>query len=144
MLHDLHEGSIDAWAIWDPLLTAARQSHPVRVLVDGEGLVENHQFYISRKVFAFNNPHIIELILDDIRQAGAHISAHAAEVAHKISPQLQLTSSVLETSLGRLGYCPKSLDTDLIDKQQRIADAFFSLGQLPSAISVRDVVWRRS
>lgn len=143
LLHDLHEGSIDAWAIWDPLLTAARQSHPVRVLVDGEGLVENHQFYVSRKVFAFNNPHIIELILDDIRRAGAHINAHAAEVAQQLSPQLQLTSRVLENSLKRLGYCPRSLDKALIDKQQRIADVFFSLGQLPSAVSVRDLVWQR-
>ncbi|PWB84294.1 MAG: AAA family ATPase [Methylocystaceae bacterium] len=144
LLHDLHEGSIDAWAIWDPLLTAARHSHPVRVLVDGEGLVENHQFYISRKVFAFNNPHIIELILDDIREAGARIQVRAAEVAQKISPQLQLTPKVLENSLKRLSYCPKSLDKNLIEKQQKIADIFFSLGQLPSAVSVRDVVWQRS
>lgn len=62
LLHELHQGSIDAWAIWDPLLTAARHSHRVRVLIDGHGLVENHQFYLSRKVFAFNNPHILELI----------------------------------------------------------------------------------
>jgi aliphatic sulfonates family ABC transporter substrate-binding protein len=144
LLNELHEGNIDAWAIWDPLLTAARRSHRVRVLADGRGLAENHQFYLSRKVFAFNNPHIIELILDDIRLAGTHIRAHSAEVAQKISPQLHLTSDVVEDALARLSYSPRSLDGELIDKQQRIADLLFSLGQLPSSISVREAVWQRA
>jgi ABC-type nitrate/sulfonate/bicarbonate transport system substrate-binding protein len=84
------------------------------------------------------------LILDDIRLAGTHIRAHSAEVAQKISPQLHLTSDVVEDALARLSYSPRSLDGELIDKQQRIADLLFSLGQLPSSISVREAVWQRA
>ncbi|WP_437942845.1 aliphatic sulfonate ABC transporter substrate-binding protein [Sorangium sp. So ce341] len=48
-------GKVDAWVIWDPFLAAAELAG-ARVLQSGEGLVDNHLFYV-RSV----DPHIIEM-----------------------------------------------------------------------------------
>ena len=52
-------GSVDAWVIWDPFLAAAEQQLGARVLKDGQGLVNNLQFYLAdRRQLALNQPHV--------------------------------------------------------------------------------------
>src|ERR1700710_218223 len=45
-------GSVDAWVIWDPFLAAAEKQIGARILVDGKGIVSNHQFYLAATPYA--------------------------------------------------------------------------------------------
>ncbi|HEX7650029.1 MAG TPA: aliphatic sulfonate ABC transporter substrate-binding protein, partial [Noviherbaspirillum sp.] len=49
-------GSVDAWVIWDPFLAAAEKQLGARILVDGKGLVANHQFFLASRPYAEKNP----------------------------------------------------------------------------------------
>ena len=40
-------GAVDAWVIWDPFLAAAQAATGARMLADGTGLVDNHQFFLA-------------------------------------------------------------------------------------------------
>ena len=59
-------GAVDAWAIWDPFLAAAQAATGARTLVDGTGLVSNHQFYLAAQPFAAAHPAVVQAILADI------------------------------------------------------------------------------
>src|SRR5215207_1180776 len=56
-------GAVDAWAIWDPFLAAAQAATGARTLVDGTGLVSNHQFYLAAQPFAAAHPAVVAAIL---------------------------------------------------------------------------------
>src|ERR1700736_2724333 len=45
-------GAVDAWAIWDPFQAAAEAATGARTITTGEGIVSNHQFYLSSKKLA--------------------------------------------------------------------------------------------
>src|SRR5450830_1703198 len=39
------KGAVDAWIIWDPFLASAQKTLEARLLVDGNGIVNNRQYY---------------------------------------------------------------------------------------------------
>ena len=61
-------GSVDAWAIWDPFLTAAKRSTGGRVLKDGENLAANREFYLAAKPFAEQYPDRVKAILEETQK----------------------------------------------------------------------------
>jgi DNA-binding NtrC family response regulator/ABC-type nitrate/sulfonate/bicarbonate transport system substrate-binding protein len=142
LLEDLHDGAIDAWAIWEPLLSAARMRSKTHVLLDGSGFVENHQFYVARRHFACGQPQIVDAILAKIRSLGATPRERAEDELGAVARCLHLDRQVARHYLHRLDFEPKPLDRDVIGKQQSIADGYFAAGQLPARVSIEGAVWR--
>jgi aliphatic sulfonates family ABC transporter substrate-binding protein len=137
----LSGGALDAWVIWDPLLTEAQRSHDLRVLVDGSGLVSNRQFYLALRAYAAECPDIIDVLLAELRRAGEFAVNNPAEAARRAAMDLGIDASALEIALRRLTYGARPLDDVVIREQQAIADTLHSLGLLPGPISVREAVW---
>jgi aliphatic sulfonates family ABC transporter substrate-binding protein len=137
-------GQIDAWAIWDPLLSSAQIRSDVRVLTDGNGLVSNHQFYLTSQVFADRNPDIVAILLEELREVGEYAVRHSAEVARFMTREIGIEVPALELAFSRLSYGAKPLDDRAVRQQQDIANTFHALGVLPSAVHVRDAVWSRA
>jgi sulfonate transport system substrate-binding protein len=132
-------GSVDAWVIWDPYEAAAEASTGARILVDGTGLVANHQFYFSSKRFLSDNPKAVDVFLEALNEADEWTRNHIEAVAEQLSPSVGLPASVLATSLKRESYGILPISNEVIASQQRIADTFFALGLLPKAITVSDL-----
>ena len=132
---------IDAWVTWDPFLTAAQRTAEVRILVDGAGLVSNHQFHVASKEFAVRYPSIIHVVLDQLRKVGRCAVNDPAKAARRASQELGIDVSALEVAIGRLTHGAKPLDGRVIGEQQKIADRFYALGLIPRAILIRDAVW---
>lgn len=137
----LDAGDADGWALWDPLLTIAQRSKEVRVLFDGSGLVSNHQFHIARRAFAENNPETIQILIEELRHIGLHVTSRPVEAAQSLSSKMGVDVPTLEITFNRLTHGAKPLDQDVVWEQQKIADRFYALGLIPKAISVRDTVW---
>ncbi|WP_247878113.1 sulfonate ABC transporter substrate-binding protein [Azospirillum sp. TSO22-1] len=133
-------GSVDAWVIWDPFLIAAQRATQARVLADGTGLVSNHQFYLSTRGYARDNPKVIGAFLEEIADVAAWASKSPAEAAGILAPQTGIEAGALEIAIARLGYGVKPLNEQVVAEQQRIADTFFGLGLIPKKIDVRDAL----
>ncbi|MFG1346609.1 aliphatic sulfonate ABC transporter substrate-binding protein [Xanthobacter autotrophicus DSM 431] len=140
-LDRLTRGEIDAWAIWDPLLTAAELRGRARQLVDGRGIVPNHQFYLGNDAFVRANPEVIGLLLGELGNVGKYTATHVPQVARRMAPEIGISSASLEVAYGRLTYGARPLDHDVVRQQQEIADAFFHAGILPAAVEVGRAVW---
>jgi len=131
----------DAWALWDPLLTIAQRSREVRVLVDGRGLVLNHEFHIARRDFAAAHPDIISMSHEELRRIGRLLGAQALETARALSPKMGIDVPTLEIMFKRLTHGTRLIDQNVVWEQQKIADRFYALGLIGKPISVRDAVW---
>src|SRR5947208_895795 len=79
-------GSVDAWVIWDPFQAAAEVATGARTLVDGTGLVANHQFYLATKSFADANPRVIDTVIAALADIDRWAKDNAHAVAEELSP----------------------------------------------------------
>ncbi len=137
----LERGEIDAWVIWDPLLSAALHTANLRVIADGNGLVANRQFYLGRRSFVRDNPQTIETLLRELQIAGQQAVQHSASIAKRLAEELNIDAVALEAALRRMTYGMKPLDADVIAEQQIIADTLYMTGLLPSSVLVSDAVY---
>ena len=81
--------------IWDPYEAAAEASTGARILTDGTGLVDNHQFYFSSKTFLADNGKAVDAVLDALNEADDWSKNHIDEVATQLSPSVGLPAPVL-------------------------------------------------
>ncbi|WP_288475127.1 aliphatic sulfonate ABC transporter substrate-binding protein [uncultured Pantoea sp.] len=133
--------AVDAWMMWDPLLSDAENSGQFRVIADGSGRVSNHQFYLAERGFAAQGGDLITVLLAALEQTGRYIDAHRAEAAGLLSTELGIPTSALLHALARRSHQTQRMNLAIIREQQMIADRFYALGLLNRAIRVRDSVW---
>ena len=131
-------GSVDAWAIWDPFFAAAQKQIGARVLVDGSGLVKNHQFYLAARGFTQQSPALVHAVLDEIGKVDAWGRAHPDEVAAFLAPAIGLDKATVELATSRYSFGATPVGDDVLAEQQKIADVFTDLRLIPKRLVVRD------
>jgi sulfonate transport system substrate-binding protein len=133
-------GVIDAWVIWEPYRTATEMSLGARTLSDGAGIVSNNDFFFVAKPFAQAHPQMIDLVLGATRDVFAQAAKDIPGTAKTFSAAAGFPVTVLETTLSHRGFAVRPISNEVIDEQQRIADAFTALGLIAGAIKVSDAV----
>ncbi len=134
-------GSVDAWVIWDPYQAAAEKQLQARTLRDGEGIVQNLQFYLATRPYAEKNPQIIKALIEEVRAVGEWSKANPQEVTNQVAPLLGLPADITLTSVKRQGYGATFITPEVVQAQQKIADSFYQLKLIPKPLSVKDVIW---
>lgn len=134
-------GAVDAWVIWDPYQAAAEQQLQARTLRDGQGLVDNNQFYLATKPYAQQHPQVIATLVDEVRSVGEWSKSNPEQVTKEVSPLLGLPADITLTSVKRQGFGAEFITPDVVAAQQKIADAFYQLKLIPKPLSIKDVIW---
>ena len=134
-------GSVDAWVIWDPYQAAAEQQLQARTLRDGQGIVDNLQFYLATKPYAQKHPEVITALVEEVRAVGEWSKAHPEEVTAQVAPLLGLPADITLTSVKRQGYGAQFLNPQTVAAQQKIADSFHQLKLIPKPLRIHDVIW---
>jgi sulfonate transport system substrate-binding protein len=131
-------GSVDAWIIWDPFLAAAQASGHARILADGTGLVDNHQFYLSNR--HFTDAKVLNAIQGAIREIDHRTIGDPAQSAEILSPEIGLPKPVVAAAIARQSWNIQPIDDKLIQAQQVIADTFFNLGLIGKTVRIADAL----
>ncbi|MFP5393986.1 MAG: sulfonate ABC transporter substrate-binding protein [Gammaproteobacteria bacterium] len=131
-------GAVDAWVIWDPFLAAAEKQLGARVLVDGKGLVSNHQFYLAARPFANANPELVNIVIEELAKVDEWGRTNQKDVAAILAQQTGLPVDVVSLAASRYAYGVKPVTAQVIAEQQRIADVFANLKLIPKPILVKD------
>ncbi|VVD61031.1 aliphatic sulfonate ABC transporter substrate-binding protein [Pandoraea anhela] len=139
----LERGSVDAWAIWDPFLTAVLEQSPVRLLANGEGAADHHQFFLSQRAFAEKRGDVIKATLESLGQTGQQIRADYAAAAVQLAPIQGLDAKIIEKGLRHYAHVYKPVSEPVLAAQQRIADTFLQLRLIPKSIRVADATLRQ-
>ncbi len=136
----LKAGEIDAWAIWDPILSAALRSADVKVLTDGGDLAPNRQFYLGRPAYVAANGEIVDMLLQELRTAGEQAVRHAPGMARILAQEIKLDAMAVETALRRMSFGANLLDDSVVAEQQLVADRLYESGLLRSPVLISDAV----
>ena len=137
-------GSVDAWAIWDPFLTAATTKTGAKVLQDGESVIANREFFLAEKNFAKAHQDVLLSLREAIDRCATWTKTKPDEIVHYLAPQLGLSEEVINTVVRRQSWGFQPISDQVTSDQQAIADTFLSLKLIPKPVHVADVVLRLS
>jgi sulfonate transport system substrate-binding protein len=127
----LEQGSIDAWAIWDPFLAAAQAQSNARLVADAQGVA-------SQREFAQKRQNVIAIVMEELGKEGQWVKQNTAAAAAELAPIQGLDASIIQTSLEHYAHVYKPIDAEVLAEQQRIADTFYELKLIPRKIVTRD------
>jgi sulfonate transport system substrate-binding protein len=133
-------GRVDAWAIWDPFLTAAEQATGAQVLTTAKDLAANREFFLSTRGFIEKNPGFLPALIGAVNGAGQWAAEKPSEVANYLAKEVGMDPQILELIIRREPWGFQPVDAAVIADQQAIADLFFSLKLIPKTIKVSDAV----
>ncbi|KJC59675.1 ABC transporter substrate-binding protein [Bradyrhizobium sp. LTSPM299] len=137
-------GSIDAWAIWDPYFAIGETKQNGRILVNSREVTKTNSFYIANRDFASNHGRALQQIVDVTSATADWAQAHPDEVAKSLAAVTGVPLDIQTIAAKRAGFSVSPVSADIIATQQGVADRFFKLGLIPKQIVVRDIVWRSS
>jgi sulfonate transport system substrate-binding protein len=138
----LEQGHVDAWSVWDYFYASAEMQSGARPLTDGEGIVDNHNFYLSRRPFVEQYPDALKVVLEEVRKTEEWVKTNPVAAAESLSKQTGVDAKILERAIRRSNYGPEYLKPEVIAAQQKIADTIHAIGLIPKAIVVKDAVWQ--
>lgn len=133
---------VDAWVIWDPLLSSIQHTARARVLRDGRGLTLNTAYYLANREFAQAHPELVDELLVHAVKAVEWAKSNTSLVAELVSAQLNISSRAIASWLQR-HPTTGALTPELMASQQSIADTLYRLQLLPKPVQVADAGWRR-
>nr|WP_249792570.1 aliphatic sulfonate ABC transporter substrate-binding protein [Bradyrhizobium sp. BRP22] len=135
-------GSIDAWAIWDPYFAIGEAKQNGRILVNAYEVTKSNSFFIANRDFSKNHGPILQQINDVIASTAAWAEAHRDEVAKSLSAVTGVPLDIQTVAANRAAFKIGPVTDDIVATQQGVADRFFRLGLIPKQIAIRDIVWR--
>ncbi|WP_122585863.1 sulfonate ABC transporter substrate-binding protein [Pseudomonas syringae] len=137
-------GSVDAWAIWDPYYSIALNEGHSRLLADGEGLGLSGPFYTARRGFADNNGAFVQSVLDELTAADALTRSQRAESIQILARSMGLSEAVITQYLDHRPASPSlPITPEIVRAQQATADLFFDNHLVPKRVDIQQAVWNR-
>ncbi|WP_109479844.1 aliphatic sulfonate ABC transporter substrate-binding protein [Paraburkholderia sp. C35] len=127
-------GSVDAWITWDPYVASVDKNPDVRILENGNGLASYQRYYLASRTFADAHPEVVQVVFDQLKEAGEWLRAHPDEAAKTLAPVWGLDASTIERANARRSYVVRAVAQQNFGEQQIIADAFYKNGLLPARV----------
>ncbi|MEI9426098.1 sulfonate ABC transporter substrate-binding protein, partial [Mesorhizobium sp. Cs1299R1N1] len=131
-------GSIDAWAIWDPYFAIGETKQNGRILVNAHEITKTNSFFIANRDFARNHGPVLQQIIDVLASTANWAEAHCDEVAKSLSTVTGIPLDIQTIAANRAAFRIGPVTDDIVATQQGVADRFFKLGLIPKEIAIRD------
>ena len=135
-------GSIEAWAIWDPYFAIGEKRQNGRILVNAYEVAKTNSFYLANRDFANANVQHTRDVIEGLAQAARWAEANRAEVAAALAAVTGVPLEVQIVAANRASFAIGPVTDGIVDTQQAVADRFFKLGLIPKPIVIRDAVWK--
>ena len=135
-------GSIEAWAIWDPYFAIGETRQNGRILINAREVTKTNSFYIANRDFAKNHGAILQQIVDVTTATAKWAEQHRDEVAKSLAAVTGIPLEIQTIAANRSAFVVGPVTDDIVATQQGVADRFHKLGLIPKPIVIRDIVWR--
>jgi sulfonate transport system substrate-binding protein len=134
------QGNIDAWAVWDPFTADTQLNSEAKMLVNGEGLTSDRDFFVANAHYAKGNKEILEVIVNQVQKSSEWANSHHEELISLISPLLKIDEKSIEMAVQRREYGVDPLTDEIMKEQQEKADTFYHLKIIPKEIDVMEAM----
>ena len=135
-------GSIEAWASWDPYFAIGETRQNGRILINAREVTKTNSFYIANRDFAKNHGAILQQIVDVTTATAKWAEQHRDEVAKSLAAVTGIPLEIQTIAANRSAFVVGPVTDDIVATQQGVADRFHKLGLIPKPIVIRDIVWR--
>jgi sulfonate transport system substrate-binding protein len=135
-------GSIDAWAVWDPYLAIGEVRQNGRILANASEITKANSFYIANRAFAKNQGTLLQGIIDVTVSTAAWAESHRDDVARSLSAVTGIPLDIQTIAANRSSFAVGPITSDIVATQQDVADRFFKLSLIPKPIAIRDALWK--
>jgi sulfonate transport system substrate-binding protein len=137
------QGSVDAWAIWEPYASLAQSDSHARLLADGTGLGLSGPFYTGRRAYVQANGEFVHGLLAELSKAEALTRSERPESIKVLTQSMGLPEPIVVRYMDNRPPSPiVPIDATIVEAQQATADLFLKNHLLPKAIKVSDLEWR--
>lgn len=123
-------GSIDAFALWEPNVTRLVDSGEFRILSSGSdcGLAGTNTM-IGRKEYCEANPKVVQIVLEQYKRAAEEINNASAETWDYVANYLSLDVEQVKSMLPKYNYSVEITQED-IDSLNDTIDFLVSIGNI--------------
>ncbi|WGD51646.1 sulfonate ABC transporter substrate-binding protein [Bradyrhizobium sp. CB1650] len=135
-------GSIEAWAIWDPYFAIGETKQNGRILINAREVTKTNSFYIANRDFAKKHGAILQQIVDVTTATAKWAEQHRDEVAKSLAAVTGIPLDIQTIAANRSAFVVGPVTDDIVATQQGVADRFYKLGLIPKPIAIHDIVWR--
>jgi len=136
------QGSVDAWAIWEPYASLALSQSGGRVLANGEGLGLSGPVYTARRDYAQDHGDFLRALLAELTAAEALTRSQREASLQVLTQSMGLPEAVIARYVDNRPPSPVlPIDEKIIAAQQVTADLFYANKLLPKQLNVREAVW---
>ena len=132
----LDNGTVDAWATWDPYTTVVTSQSQARVLVSGNPLLSNHLYFAATQQAISEKRAQLDDFVARVDRAYAWANAHPNEYAAAQSKITGLPLAVHVEVAKDTHLSPVVIDDSVISGLQATADTYQKEGLLPRHIDV--------
>ncbi|MFK3795544.1 MULTISPECIES: aliphatic sulfonate ABC transporter substrate-binding protein [unclassified Pseudomonas] len=134
------QGSVDAWAIWEPFSALAQLSGHARLLANGEGLGLSGPIYTARRAYATRYADFIPALLAELSAAEALTRSQRQSSLDVLTRSMGLPSEVIARYMDSRPASPiQPISPAIVAAQQATADLFYENRLLPKKIDVSAV-----
>lgn len=135
-------GSIDAWAVWDPYFAIGEKKQNARILINAYEVGKTNAFFIANRDFANRQPATLREVIAGLSTAAIWAENNREAVAKSLHEITGVPLDIQTLAANRASFAIGPVTDEVIETQQGVADSFHKLGLIPKRIVVRDIVWK--
>ncbi|WP_045838218.1 aliphatic sulfonate ABC transporter substrate-binding protein [Hyphomicrobium sp. 99] len=136
------KGAVDAWATWDPFVSAVQKQSDVRILADGKGIADYRRYYLASSTFAAARPDVLKIVFAKLKESGEWTKKNPEAAAKLLAPVWGLDEAIVTAANSRRSYEVQPVVAENLTDEQKIADVFFAEGVLPKEIKASEAqIW---
>lgn len=133
----LTQGSVDAWATWEPYTALAETSRHARVLVSGRGLLPGLSYLAATdEAIAAKRP-VLQDFLQRVVKAQAWSYRHVDAFSTTLAKIIGIPPEAAKLQFERRQQRWVPIDAQVIADQQRTADFYHQVGLIRQPLDVR-------
>lgn len=134
------QDQVDAWVVWDPYTSSTEVNADAKLLVNGEGLTTDRDFFVSTEDFATNQEDVLDTVINEVSEAMDWANNHHEELIELLATELKMDEASVTLAVERREYGVEDISDDIMNEQQEIADLFYELEIIPTEITVNEAV----
>ena len=135
-------GSIDAWAVWDPYFAIGEKKQNARILINAYEVAKTNAFFIANRDFTTKKPETLRGVIAGLATAANWAENNREAVAKSLHDITGVPLDIQTLAASRASFAIGPVTDGVIETQQGVADRFHKLGLIPKRITVRDIVWK--
>lgn len=137
----LDNGSIDAWATWEPYATTAVFQTGAEHLVTGEDLnITTPSFLISRTAFTEEHPELTVLFLKTYEEVRQYYMENVEKVSEEIATTENLDVEIIQTILEKVDNRLEPTTGEFARAHQEQADFLYEVGGVNKQVDTSEVI----